>query len=529
MPRPPPLAEGRQGVGKHYIRLMGVGTGLAGKTWEGTTLLRIGRSPDLEIGLPDTSLSRRHAEVVFTEHQGWALRDLGSTNGTFLNGIRVGQVERKIEARDVVQLGNVVLIVTHLEEDTVSAEPLADTWQVQATTQHTWEEALEQLALDVTRRTRPSEQLVTLLRAGQHLYQVSSLEELLRLSLQDAVTMLRGQRGAILLADPLTGKLAVHATFSLAQESGDDVRFSSTLVERCYRRGESLLCNDVRTDPDLLQAPSVVSGGMASILCVLLRTPRKSLGVLHLDRGPSQGAFTPEDLHLADGLAAGMSGSVAGAQLIQEKQRNIFIQTVIALAQTLELRDPFTSGHANRVTDYALMLAEALQLSAGDRQTLQIVGPLHDIGKIGIRDSVLARPDRLTGEDMEHMRTHSVKGAALLQSLSDLASLSSIVRSHHERWDGKGYPDGLAGEAIPHLARVLAVADSFDALTWDAPYRPAMSLEQALDQVREGAGSQFDPECVEAFLKLRPRLEEHFQQRARLRALGTAPETPARS
>src|SRR5438445_5886848 len=131
------------------------------------------------------------------------------------------------------------------------------------------------------------------------------------MSLQDAVTVLKGQRGAILLADASTGKLAVHALFTHRHEPGEGASFSSTLVERCFRRGESLLCNDVRTDPELLRAKSLAEGVMSSVLCVLLRTPRKHLGVLHLDRGPFDEPFTTQDLRLADGIAAGMSASVA--------------------------------------------------------------------------------------------------------------------------------------------------------------------------------------------------------------------------
>lgn len=505
-------------MARPFIRLQGAGPEFEGTIWESDRLLRVGRTANLEVKLTDSSLSRRHAEVLFTPQQGWVVRDLGSKNGTFLNGIRVGQAERKLEERDVLQFGNIVLMVASLAEgpQASGAPPLSGNWQVQATAQHSWEEALEMLAMDVTRRTRPGEQLLTLLRAGQHLYQVGSLDDLLRMNLQDAVTALKAQRGAILLADAATGNLAVHAVSSERKDLGDSGIFSRTLVERCFRRGESLLCNDVCTDPELLRAQSISKGSMTSIICALLRTPRTSLGVLHLDRGPAQEPFSMEDLHLADGLAAGISGSVAGARMIQDKQRNVFIQTVLALAQTLELRDPYTSGHAQRVTDYALLLAEELNLSAADRQTLQVAAPLHDIGKIGVSDTVLQKRGILTADEFDQMKAHPLKGAALLQAIPDLAPIVPIVRGHHERWDGLGYPDGLAGEQIPQLARVIAVADTFDAISFDSPYREAMTLDDAFEQIQQGSGSQFEPACVEAFLQLRSRLEQQFQQRTRL-------------
>jgi tetratricopeptide (TPR) repeat protein len=160
-------------VAKHLIRLKGVGPVVGGKSWESSGRLRVGRSPDLEIGIADSSLSRRHAEVLFTDYQGWSVRDLGSTNGTFLNGIRVGQVERKAEERDVLQFGNLVLVVASVEGEAPGPEEnSAGPWEAQATTQHSWEEVFEMLALDITRQTQPGEQLLTLLRAGHHLYAV---------------------------------------------------------------------------------------------------------------------------------------------------------------------------------------------------------------------------------------------------------------------------------------------------------------------------------------------------------------------
>src|SRR5262249_31820638 len=126
--------------------------------------------------------------------------------------------------------------------------------------------------------------------------------------------------------------------------------------------------------------------------------------------------------------------------------------------------------------------------------------PLHDIGKIGIQDAILLKPDRLTAEEFELMKSHTVKGAAILEPIPALAPVIPIVRSHHERWDGQGYPDGLAMDKINLLARIVAVADAFDAMTSPRPYRPAMPMEKALAELAAKAGTHFDPVCVNAFL-----------------------------
>ena len=154
-----------------------------------------------------------------------------------------------------------------------------------------------------------------------------------------------------------------------------------------------------------------------------------------------------DDLHLADALAANVSAGIECAQLLR-KQRDLFLDTITILAQAVELRDEYTGGHTYRVTTYSMLLAEKLEMSPDDMDLIRIGTPLHDIGKIGIDDAILRKPDKLTPEEFEIMKTHTVKGAEIIATVPDLRPIIPIVRSHHERWDGRGYPDGLGGEAI---------------------------------------------------------------------------------
>jgi HD-GYP domain-containing protein (c-di-GMP phosphodiesterase class II) len=494
------------------IRLRGVSPELKEQSWESERLLRVGRSKHVEVELEDASISRRHAEIALSE-SGWVVRDTGSTNGTFLNGTRVGRADRKIRQHDLIQCGNLVLVVEELVEELVNyTETPVGSLQVQATTEQSWEEAVELLARDMTRRQRPATQMLSLLRAGQHLCQMSSLDELLRLSVRDAATAVNAQRGSIVLLDEKTNKLTVRAMYTTRPGQSMGRAFSGTLAQRCCHSGQSLLCADIRTDPTLLRAQSITRGDMNSVICALLRSPRRRLGVLHLDRGISQPPFTLDDLRLADAIAANMSTAIENAQLLQEKQRSLFIHTVIVLAQAIELRDEYTGGHTQRVTDYSLLLAEALRLSSGEHYAIQVGAPLHDIGKIGIDDAILRKRERLTPDEYEQMKSHTVKGAVILGNIPDLEFIIPIVRNHHERWDGKGYPDGLAGTDIPWLARLVAVTDTFDAMTTDRPYRVGMSADQAFAEIARGAGTQFDPRCAAAFLELRPRIEQLLGQ-----------------
>jgi putative nucleotidyltransferase with HDIG domain len=499
-------------MGERRIRLRAVGPD-SNVTWEAERLLRIGRLEDFEVLLHDSSISRRHAQVEFTE-LGWVVRDLGSTNGTFLNGVRAGRTDQRIRERDLLQCGNIVLVVEQLSEEPLDlTETPCGTLQVQATTRQSLQEAAQVLALDVTRSNRPGEQLLNLLRAGQHLHAFDSLDELLRLNLQDTATALKARRGAVVLIDPGAGKFKVRAIHDTKSDADGTRRcFSQTLAARCFRGGQSLLCADIHDDPELLRTASVTASPMSSIICALLRSPRQPLGVLHLDRGPSDTPFTREDLHLADALAANMSSSIESAQILQERQRVIFIQTVLAFSGAIELRDQYTGGHTQRVTDYSLLLAEEMGLSEGDTYSLRIGAPLHDIGKIGVDDAVLRKRTRLTPSEYEHMKSHTTKGAAIVEMIPGLEAIVPIVRNHHERWDGTGYPDRFAGEGIPRLARMVAVADTFDAMTTDRPYRAGLAPREAFAQIEEGAGVQFDPECAHAFVRLRPLIESRFEQ-----------------
>jgi HD-GYP domain-containing protein (c-di-GMP phosphodiesterase class II)/pSer/pThr/pTyr-binding forkhead associated (FHA) protein len=496
------------------IRLRAVGSHLESKkNWEGDRFLRIGRMEGLEVFLDDTSISRRHAEIAYTQKE-WVARDLGSTNGTFLNGVRLGRTGQPLRTNDLLQCGNVVLAVEAMTDSPLECtETPSGSLQVQAMTRQSMEEVAHKLAMDLTLSTKPGEQLLSLMKAGQCLDMTDSLDDLLSRNLQQTVAALGARRGSLVLIDAKTGKMKLRAICPSKVELWNGRFFSQTLAARCFRSGQSLLCADVINDPDLLQAASVNGAYMSSIICALLRSPQRYLGVLHLDRSTNDDPFTRDDLCRADALAANMSFAFESAQQMQEKQQAMFIQTVIAFSQVIEMRDPYTGGHAQRVTDYALLLADEMKLSETDRHLLRIGSPLHDIGKIGVDDNILRKCGRLTPGEFELMKSHTVKGAALIETLPGLDVVLPIVRNHHERWDGGGYPDQLAGEEIPALARLMAVVDTFDAMTTDRPYRAGLPIDEAMAQIENCAGTQFDPKFAQAFLRLRPALHQHLNQK----------------
>lgn len=177
-------------------------------------------------------------------------------------------------------------------------------------------------------------------------------------------------------------------------------------------------------------------------------------------------------------------------------------ETVFRLCKAAEYRDPETGAHILRMAHYSQLIARGMGLSVADQDLLLEAAPMHDIGKVGIADKILLKPDRLDVEEFEVMKQHAIYGYELLQGSSSrvLQAGAEIARGHHEKFDGSGYPAGLAGNDIPVFSRIVAVADVFDALTSERPYKSAWSLQAAVDFLVDGSGTHFDPVCVQAFL-----------------------------
>jgi HD-GYP domain-containing protein (c-di-GMP phosphodiesterase class II) len=178
------------------------------------------------------------------------------------------------------------------------------------------------------------------------------------------------------------------------------------------------------------------------------------------------------------------------------------LNTIYALASTIEARDPYTYGHSRKVRAYAVSLAEALELPADKVAVVSHAALLHDIGKIGILDGILNKAGRLDDQEMELIKTHPNLSRTIVGHIPSLTPCLPAILHHHERWDGNGYPSGLAGEAIPIEARILTIADTFDAMTSLRPYRSPLSPDEAIEELKRCAGSQFDPELIEVFLPI---------------------------
>ena len=239
-----------------------------------------------------------------------------------------------------------------------------------------------------------------------------------------------------------------------------------------------------------------------AVLCVPIALRGKPTGVLFLANYQVGHAFTDDHRNLVTELAAQAAVAIDNAHLFQDREV-LILKVLEALAKTLDERDPYTAGHSERVTQYALMIARQMKYSPTDQGAwirLERGGRLHDIGKVKVPDAVMQKPGKLTDAEFDLMKQHTTVGHNILSGLRMLTDELVIVKSHHERFDGKGYPDRLKGDQLPMFAWIVSAADAIDAMTSDRPYRHGMPLTSAIEQVRSGAGTHFHPDVAEAVL-----------------------------
>jgi len=257
-----------------------------------------------------------------------------------------------------------------------------------------------------------------------------------------------------------------------------------------------LLVRDIAADKDYV--PGLHEGRCEMAAPIL--GPSGPIGVLDAE-SPKPGAFNEDSLKMFEVFAHQIAAALENARL-HETNKQTFYQTIRALAHTLEMRDSYTHGHSERVMSYSKAVGEVLGLGDREMGVLEQASLLHDIGKIGVKDSILLKKGKLDEEERSAIERHPVIGDDILHPVLFLREALRIVRHHHEHFDGSGYPEGLAGDEIPLVARIVAVADSYDAMTSTRPYREAIGHDAAMTEITDRAGSQFDPQVVDAFLEV---------------------------
>lgn len=266
------------------------------------------------------------------------------------------------------------------------------------------------------------------------------------------------------------------------------------------------------TSADKTERDYLVELGFPRVLICPLTVEGKNIGTIEAYRLADRG-FRQDDPAQVAVIGSFAANSYSRIRLA-ERLESHYTETLQALAAALDAKDPYTQAHTGRITDLAHALGIALQLSPDTRRGVRLGAILHDVGKIGISDSILQKAGPLTESEWEMMRKHPVVGEQMLSGIEFVGPALPIIRHHHERWDGKGYPDGLAGPDIPIGARIVAVCDAFDAMTSDRPYRRAAPHERAFQELLDCAGSHFDPDFAVLFVEVMRQIgEEHLEEK----------------
>jgi putative nucleotidyltransferase with HDIG domain len=287
------------------------------------------------------------------------------------------------------------------------------------------------------------------------------------------------------------GRLKVKSAIGVPEK---DYPLAGTLFERVIEERQYSII-DVGENSPYTGEPLA-----SQLLSIPFLVGKEVFGILTVSGKSDETAFSEEEVYLAINFGKKVSSKIENNALYEVFFNNL-VDSLKSLIATIEARDSYTKQHSSRVTMYALKIAEVMGLGPDDIETLRFGGYLHDIGKIGIRDTVLLKPGRLTEEEIREIRLHAVIGDEIVKPIKFFDKEREIIRHHHEHYNGAGYPDAASGGDIPTTARILAVADSYDAMTSNRPYRKAQQKEFAVAELNRCAGTQFDPEIVRAFME----------------------------
>ncbi len=348
-------------------------------------------------------------------------------------------------------------------------------------------------------------ELATLYEMSRALGSTLDLDVLLDSVLDSAMRIFNVNSGYVMLRDKNSGRLDLRARRGMTGALPDEGAIRSSMSDWVVRQGRPLIFNPPSNSSSEQHVDSVT--GALAALCVPLVSSEGVVGAIAVGSRDRTFRFSSDDVRLLSTIANHVTIAIGNIELFSSLQ-DAYLATVRSLAAAVDAKDPYTHGHSDRVATYSAAIAEKLDLSGEQRIALEMAAYLHDIGKIGIRESILLKPGKLTDEEMGQMRHHPLIGANILKPVAFPWPIAPIVRHHHERYDGGGYPAGLKGEEIPLLARILTVADAFEAMTSDRPYRPGRTEEEAIEELHACEGGHFDPRVVAAFIEALPEIEE---------------------
>jgi len=486
----------------------------------------IGRNPENVLQLDDMQVSRRHAKVERIP-DGCVLKDLGSGNGTFIGNKRV--LEHFLVDGEVIRLGgqHVQFRAAHMAPPLTASGPKPQVFQsdlggaYEAADAKNIYRTFFQTPENTTGDERLREiqkRLTAVYAANQAIASEQKLSGVFDRVMDQVCSLLSVDTGVILLKtddgdDP-------RVEYVRSKGDSDGVHVSTTIVRRAFEKGEAIITCNALDDSRFRAGASIIAQHISSAMCAPLTHQEEKLGVIYVDNHSITDAFKNSDLEMLVALAGPAATAIKNAQYVRMVEQS-YQDTLLVLANAIELRDHYTVGHTWRVTNFAVEIARELGWADAKLREVQMGGVLHDVGKIAVDNAILGKPEQLTEEEFAQMKVHPERGADLLRDVKFLQPVIPYCLYHHERWDGEGYPFGLKGAEIPIEGRLVAVADTFDAMTSTRPYRKGLAPTIAIKTLIEGKGTQFDPDIVDALLvcykkgRIEEVLQDYYRSEAR--------------
>ncbi len=326
---------------------------------------------------------------------------------------------------------------------------------------------------------------------------VLEIEAICNIVLKQAVDMIGAKDSVVMLLEPEGEQLTATASAGIARDM-KRIKVKGSLYEAVIQNKTPLVIEDLGKYPYF---KGKINEEEIPLICVPVCVGDEAVGLIRMSEKSSGEPFTSEDTKLLCAIASQAGMSLGNARL-HEELNGVLLNTVESLAAAIEAKDLYTHGHCRRVAEYSTAIAQEIGMPAKEIADLRLAGILHDIGKIGISDSILKKPGELNSQEIREIRSHPAKGTEIIKHIESMKDVALWIRHHHERYDGTGYPDGLKGEDIPFHSRILSVADAYDALTSNRSYNPSYPYYIPLAKLRMDSGSHFDPEIADVFLDL---------------------------
>ena len=483
-----------------------------------------GRSPSCDYQLLDQHISRTHF-CIEAKARFFLLTDLQSSAGTMVNGKRVAT--KILHPNDKITAGPLEFVFKLMETERPEAPSKSATSKSTASRAEPastikFESNYDEKPFSLGGEgelVKPGEALHlldhakkalhTVYSVGNVIYTEESLDNVCHSIMDASMEVVQPDRGFLIMYHPddrslepvvvrrrSAGGSVVPNGHRLLRVADEELDLCRPIVLHSVKRGVSIISDELHADTGDESAIHIKSA-----MCVPVRTNSDIIGAIYVDRVDSDTPFEPHHLELLAAIGRQAGVAIERARMLEDME-GLFYSCVRALVSSIEAKDQYTHGHSERVTAFAVTIAEEMGLDAETLDNVRLGALLHDVGKIGVAEKILTKPSRLTVDEVKIIREHPVRGAEILSHINNIPGVIAAVKYHHEMYNGLGYPDALAGEEIPLTARIVALADAFDAMTSNRNYRRNFDVDEAVSEFTRCSGDQFDPEVCDVMIKL---------------------------